>query len=276
MKPGTQLISTVVISVYKDAVALKLILDCLNRQTVKNFEVIVSEDGESQEIQSISDIFRNLNFPVLHLTQEDKGFRKNTALNRAIKTSQTEHLIFIDGDCLPHHGFIAAHQKYARKRLACTGRRIELGIGISTKIRNAELGLKRLASRLLFITSIPLLAADKAKNIECGIYSHILQRHTQNREIRLLGCNFSCNKQDLISINGFNEDYLAPGIGEDSDIDWRLIQSGVKIKNVKFTAVQYHLYHPRMYIPSRKNKAIFLKTQKENTIICKNGMHHYM
>jgi len=163
MKPGTQLISTVVISVYKDAVALKLILDCLNRQTVKNFEVIVSEDGESQEIQSISDIFRNLNFPVLHLTQEDKGFRKNTALNRAIKTSQTEHLIFIDGDCLPHHGFIAAHQKYARKRLACTGRRIELGIGISTKIRNAELGLKRLASRLLLLPAFRYLLPTKQK-----------------------------------------------------------------------------------------------------------------
>ncbi len=264
--------SSIVISVYKDAVALKLILDCLNRQTVNNFEVIISEDCQSQEIQSITKNLNAFDFPATHLTQEDRGFRKNIALNRAIEASQAEHIIFLDGDCLPHPAFIAAHQKYAKKGLACTGRRIELGTTISARIRNADFSLKRLTSRLLFFTSIPLLAADRAKNIECGIYSKALQRLTEEREIRLLGCNFSCNKQDLININGFNEDYLAPGIGEDSDIDWRLIQSGVKIRNVKFTAIQYHLYHPRMYSPSRINNDIFQTTQEENIIICKNGI----
>lgn len=272
MKKNSQLSSSIVISVYKDAVALKLILGCLNRQTVNNFEVIISEDCQSLEIHSITKKFNAFDFPVLHLTQEDKGFRKNIALNRAIEASQTEHIIFLDGDCLPHPAFIAAHQKYAQKGQACTGRRIELGTNISTKIRNAEFNLKRLTNRVLFFTSIPLLTTDKAKNIECGIYSKTLQRLTEDREIRLLGCNFSCNKQDLININGFNEDYLAPGIGEDSDIDWRLIQSGVKIKNVKFTALQYHMHHPRMYSPSRINNDIFQTTREECIIICKNGI----
>lgn len=272
MNNNSQLFSTIIISVYKDAIALKLILNCLNRQTTDNFEVIVSEDGQSREIQSMSKFFDSFNFSIHHLTQDDKGFRKNIALNRAIKTSQTEHIIFIDGDCLPHPAFVAAHQKYAQQGRACTGRRIELGANTSKDIRNTNFNLIRLTSRLLFITSIPLLTTDRAKNIECGIYSHILQSLTGNRKIRLLGSNFSCNKQDLININGFNEDYVAPGIGEDSDIDWRLIQSNIKIKNIKFTATQYHLYHPRRYQPSTTNETIFHQTKKDNIVICKKGI----
>lgn len=273
MTKNTQLTSSVIISVYKDAVALKRILECLNKQTVNNFEVIVSEDCQNREIYSIIKSSDTFNFPLLHLTQEDNGFRKNIALNRAIKASQTEHIIFIDGDCLPHPAFISAHQKYAKKGITCTGRRLELGENISTKIRDAKFSLQRLTNRLLFLTSIPLLAADRAKNIECGIYSKTLQHLTADREIRLLGCNFSCNKQDLININGFNEDYLAPGIGEDSDIDWRLIQSGVKVRNVKFIAIQYHLHHPRRYSPSDQNRLLFEKTIRNRIIKCKNGIH---
>jgi len=273
MKKNSQLISSVVISVYKDAVALKLILDCLNRQTVNNFEIIISEDGQSHEIQSISDLFNSFNFPVLHLTQKDNGFRKNVALNRAIKASQTEHIIFIDGDCVPHTRFIEAHQSFTEPGFSCTGRRLELGKKISDDLRSEKKSFRIFTKRLMYFLNIFSLQLDKAKNIESGIYSRILFRLTRNRKIRLLGCNFSCNKQDLIKINGFNEDYLAAGIGEDSDINWRLLASGVKIKNVKFLAIQYHLYHPRLYDPSKENEEILIKTKKLNLFFCESGLN---
>ncbi len=120
---------------------------------------------------------------------------------------------------------------------------------------------------------LPLLL-DKAKNIESGIYSNFLQLFTANDETRLLGCNFSCNKKDLININGFNEEYLAAGTGEDSDINWRLVKYGVKIKKVKFSAIQYHLYHPRSYGISENNIALFEKTKKSNSYTCTEGLVH--
>lgn len=110
------------------------------------------------------------------------------------------------------------------------------------------------------------------KNLESGIFSKTLSRLTKNKETRILGCNFSCNKQDLIKINGFNEDYLAPGIGEDSDIDWRLVKAGVTIKNVKFSAIQYHLYHPRTYGLSQENVKIFEDTKYSEQYACRNGL----
>jgi len=272
MKTLTPPVSTVIVSVYKDADALKLILDSLNRQTISNFEVIVSEDGQSQEIGSLSNDFRRFDFSIQHLTHEDRGFRKNIALNRAIKASHADHIIFIDGDCVPHTGFVEAHQVFTMPGTACTGRRLELGEKISASLRSGRMSLKRLTGRLSYLALIPSLQNDSAKNIECGIYSRTLFKLSKNRSIRLLGCNFSCHKTDLIKINGFNEDYLAAGIGEDSDIDWRLSAAGVKIKNVKFLAIQYHLYHPRLYNPSKENKTILETTRKLQLVSCKNGL----
>lgn len=264
--------SSIIISVYTDHVALNLILESLKRQTSSSFEIIVSEDGESDDIKNCISRF-NADIPIKHLSQEDRGFRKNIALNRAIKASTADHLIFIDGDCLPHTEFIAAHQVFSQSGFACTGRRLELGEKISANLRSGKRNFSSLTSRLMYILNIFSLQLDKAKNVESGIYSKTLFSLTGNREIRLLGCNFSCNKHDLIKINGFNEDYHAPGIGEDSDIDWRLTKSGVTIKNVKFSAIQYHLYHPRLYAPSKENEEIFKKTKKLNLLFCKNGLN---
>ena len=275
MIPQTnKLLSSVIISVYKDDVALSLILESLLTQSVRNFEVIVSEDGESAEIKNCVDRFKPKDILLLHLTQEDKGFRKNIALNRAIKASNTEHLIFIDGDCVPHPSFVEAHQACTRSGITCTGRRLELGESISDNLRTEKIDLCYLTNRMQYLLHCYSLIKDNAKNIESGIYSKTLQNLTKDREIRVLGCNFSSNKQDLVKINGFNEDYLAPGIGEDSDIDWRLLKSGVTIMNVKFSAIQYHLYHPRMYSTSTENTAIFEKTKQSSNYTCRHGLEH--
>ena len=266
--------SSIVISVYQDEATLRLILDSLQKQTVDNFEVIISEDGQSDAIKKcVNDYLKPI--PGLkHLSQEDDGFRKTVALNRAIRSCSTDHLIFIDGDCVPHPAFIAAHQTLAAPGIACTGRRAEIGKTTSEKLRNRSLAISSLTNRFSYLLNTVSLLKDKTKNIECGLYSMTLHALTKNRKIRILGSNFSCDRQDLIKINGFNEDYLAPGIGEDSDIDWRLRKSGVVVKNVKFCAIQYHLYHVKHYHPSETNMAIFNETKRSDDYLCQNGLEY--
>jgi len=265
--------SSIIISVYDDCSALRLILDSLHQQTTNDFEIIISEDGESEQIKKFIEDYDKSSFHIQHLTQKDSGFRKNIALNRAISTANTDHIIFIDGDCVPHTGFIAAHQLFSGPGIACTGRRLELGTKISTKLRTGQIDVSYLTNRFFYLLHMPALQLDKAKNIESGIYSKWLHKLTKDKEIRLLGCNFSCDKKDLIKINGFNEDYLSPGIGEDSDIDWRLIRSGVTIKNVKFSAIQYHLYHPRSYVVSKKNTELFEEMKQSDAYVCNHGIN---
>lgn len=269
-----QVTSSIIISVYKDDDALALILRSLENQTKKDFNIIVSEDGNSETIKSCLQHFSNSQLSIKHLSQKDDGFRKNIALNRAIISATSDHLIFIDGDCIPHNTFIESHQQFNSPGLACTGRRLELGQKFSNDLRSGRIALRRLTNPVNYLLNIPALIQDKAKNIESGIYSKRLSTLITNRPIRLLGCNFSCNKNDLVKINGFNEEYLSPGIGEDSDIDWRLIKSGVTIKNVKFSAIQYHLHHPRSYTVSEKNIALFNSAKLSDTYTCKHGLRH--
>ena len=49
-------------------------------------------------------------------------------------------------------------------------------------------------------------------------------------------------RNDCLKINGFNNDFEGWG-REDSEFVVRLINSGIKRKNIRFCAIQYHLWH---------------------------------
>src|SRR5689334_10023098 len=85
---------SLIISVYKDVESLKTILEALRFQTHREFEIVVSEDGEWPAMKQFLQGYEHPN-PILHLTQPDVGWRKNQALNNAIRKSSGEYLIFI-------------------------------------------------------------------------------------------------------------------------------------------------------------------------------------
>ena len=89
--------ATVVISVYKNVKALSLILESLRVQTCKDFDIIISEDGEDAAMRQFVEQY-DWFCRYKHLTQTDDGWRKNRALNRAVLAANNGWLIFIDGD----------------------------------------------------------------------------------------------------------------------------------------------------------------------------------
>ncbi len=267
--------ATVIISIYRDIEALELILCALEQQTVKQFSVIVSQDGVAPEV---ANYLSGRKSPLLiqHLTQPDSGFRKNRALNRAILEATAETLIFIDGDCVPHHGFVEAHLRYAAAGHVNCGRRIELGPQISAELRGDPSSLQRLTRRLSYLRMARSLHRDGIKNYELGFPLPWLQPLLKNRSIPIVGCNFSAQRGDLIAINGFNEEYEAPGIGEDSDIEWRLNQYGARLHDIRFTAVQYHLHHPRSYQVSERNRLLLKQTRAAASPYCTVGLDSHL
>jgi hypothetical protein len=72
-------------------------------------------------------------------------------------------------------------------------------------------------------------------------------------------------------INGFDERYEAPGIGEDTDIQFRLELQGVRVKSLNQMAVQYHLFHP-VQKRSEKNQKIFEEVKKNNVFHTSYGI----
>lgn len=127
-------------------------------------------------------------------------------------------------------------------------------------------------SKVGFLLNLPGLLRDGVKNPESSLYSPFLQIFRSHKRTRLLGCNFSCYREDLERVNGFNEEYVSIGTGEDSDIDWRLTASGCENYDVKHLAPLFHLYHDRVWPSTSENGVIFERSRKLNLWRCKFGL----
>ena len=238
--------TSIIIATYKDIEALRLIIDSLKRQSYTNFEVIVAEDNNSKEV---SDYIKSISgLDVLHTSQEDIAIRKPRSQNNAILASTGEYLIFIDGDCVLYRDFIKAHIYLSNKDSVLAGRRVNLGPVTSRLIRKRYLN-PSLLEKFYFIL-LPLLLIDKASHATQGIYlkptgwlykTFILNRKKATTNI--LGCNFSCFRDDFIKIDGFDESYGETAVPDDTDIQWRFEAAGLRIKSCKLAANEFHLYH---------------------------------
>ena len=87
----------------------------------------------------------------------------------------------------------------------------------------------------------------------------------------MLGCNFSIEKRLMEQVNGFNEEYRAPGLGEDSDISFRLELMGVRMVSLRYLAVLYHLYHAATVV-GEENKRIYERLLASHEIVCRKGL----
>lgn len=262
---------SLIISVYKNTHDLKVILDKIPYQTHLPSEIIISEDGDSSEMRTFLESY-STNIPLVHLSQKDNGWQKNKALNNAIINSKYEYLIFIDGDCVLHNKFIQNHLLLSNPQYVLAGKRIKLGPIYSKNLANTDL-LKFQKQIILKARSI---LNDKAAFYEESIYIPLnLITSTIIKKLgisSIKGCNFSCYKTTIMAINGFDEDYTRPAIGEDHDLVWRFEGLGYKIVSIKHFAVQYHLYHKENWTSQEENLLLLEKKQKEKTFICLNGI----
>ncbi len=263
------MLASVVISYYKNIANLEILLLALNNQSSKKtFEVIVSEDDDAVETTNFISAQQSLlSFPLIHVSQSDEGFRKCKALNRAIAASSTDFIIFLDGDCIPHRHFVKQYLLAKQPGRVIYGRRVML----SEKISNCIFHNKNMNSVAFFN-----LLLNACKRVEEGLYlPFIPQIFKRKKAGRLLGCNMGIFKQDLLSINGFDEDYIFAGGGEDSDIEWRL-ESLKKLSfySMKFSAIVYHLYHIDRFTRAMelKNNVVLSSKIKENHFVCINGI----
>jgi glycosyltransferase involved in cell wall biosynthesis len=255
--------ATIIAAFYNNIDYLRLVLAGFERQSEKDFEFIVADDGSKQEIvKELEILSKGIPFPIIHIWQEDKGFRKNKLLNKAITTANSHYIIFIDADCIPHSRFVEEHISCAEKGSCLTGRRVNLSQKYTRtlspqKVRDGiiEKNNLRLIKDGLFGGSF---------YVEKGFYikSRLLRKIFNKKERGLLGCNFSLYKEEMLKINGFDERYEAPSIGEDSDVQFRLELNEIKIVSLNHIAVQYHLYHQLLERP-QENLALFNKIKEE-------------
>jgi cellulose synthase/poly-beta-1,6-N-acetylglucosamine synthase-like glycosyltransferase len=237
---------SLIISVYNKPEILRLVLAACERQSFRRFEVIIGDDGSGPAVKEVArEAESSYDFPILHLWHEDRGWRKNTMLNNAIRASSAGYLAFIDGDCLPSRHFLRDHWENRQPQKTLLGRRMMMSRRWSEQLtvdRVLNGWYEKIGLRELMESFRGELSA-----FEDGIrISSPLIRNTLRRKARgMLGSNFSVAKEHLVAVNGFDELYDGPGCGEDTDIEYRLSLIGVTGVSIRNLAIQYHVYHPR-------------------------------
>ncbi len=268
---------SLIISFYNKIELLKFIFAALERQTYQNFEVIVADDGSKKEIvEEIDRLRNNFSFIIRHVWQEDNGWQKNKILNHAIVASEGDYLIFIDGDCIPHKRFIQEHVENRAQHQVISGRRILLTEKISkaltlTKIQNGYFD---------FLVGFPLFfqtVFGRKKTYMEDMFRirnpHIRSIFLKDRRRYLLGCNYSVWKSDLLKINGFDERFIHPGTGEDTDLEERLARTGVYCISKKHLVTIFHVYHVHFDTDHKPNKKLYEENNSNMVTYTPHGIY---
>jgi glycosyltransferase involved in cell wall biosynthesis len=264
--------ASVLIAAYEHCDFLRRTLIGFTRQSVEDFEIVVCDDGSGPGVRDLVGSFDStFAGKVSHCRHEKAGFRKCRILNEGVFRSKADYLIMVDADCIPHSRLVEEHLVSRKKGAYLVGRRVQLGPGFTERLGDDVIRSGRLESVLF--TLLPAVLRGEARHIEAGIRIPSWLRGSGARNVPLLkGCNFSCWKGDIETINGFNEDFVTAGGGEDDDVERRLRLAGVTGRSIKHAAVCYHQHHP--IVPRGVAGAELCKAlAKEGRSTCERGLN---
>lgn len=267
---------SLIVLTYNWPEALEKVLQSIAAQTALPFEVLVADDGSTaQTEQLIARMALTFPVPLRHVWQEDRGFRAARSRNRGIAASSGDYVLLIDGDMSLHPAFVADHVTHAQRGYFLQGGRLK-----ASKLETARLlrgGRPRFApwmradfddfdgTRRLYAFHQPMLARWKAKARQGG---------------RVMSCNMSCWREDLVRINGFDERMEGYG-AEDRELVARLENAGLRRRQLKWAALAVHFWHasraqPEVDDPSLPNNRMLAETIRSGRIRCESGIdgHH--
>ena len=261
---------SLIITTYNRPDVLLLVLRSIEFQTLIPDEVIIADDGSGDDTKETIRAFQKTSdLNIIHSWQKDSGFRAAKSRNKAIAKSSSDYIILIDGDMILHPKFIEDHVNNAESGYFIQGTRVLLTKNTTSKVLKA---LKDINIQFLFFS-------QGIQNRKNAIHSNFLSKLFSKKKNYLRGiktCNMSFFKKDCTNINGFNNDFKGWG-KEDSEFIVRLLNSGINRKNLRFNALQFHLWHNENTRASLKqNKVIFNNAINNNTKRCDNGINQYL
>ena len=252
-------LASLIIATFNQKWCLDHVLKALTKQSYKNFEILIADDGSTDETEAIA-----LKYPVFFMTQENNGFRKTRVVNEASKNIKSNYIILLDGDCIPHKDFIKAHIDLREEGYYLGGRRIDLTEKLTRDFlaQKIPLGIEPfLLKNFWRVPKINRLLPIKNKIVR--------KLFKQDKIYDMMGCNGSFWYNDFLKVDGYDESYVKAH-REDGDLCARLKHSGLKIKSLKGLALIYHLWHKRETY--YQNEDMFKETLDKKSIKARKGL----
>ncbi len=192
---GGYLRISVVVPVYNGAETISQTIGCLLRQSLPPVEIIVVDDGSTDET---SEVLREFDGRIILLTQPNSG--PASARNRGIKAAVGDFIAFTDSDCLPDEDWLL------NLSLGFDDERVA---GVGGVVRSAVRGLTS-----EYVDAIRLLDPQPDEDGEIPY---------------LITANACFRREALIEAGLFNECFRKPG-GEEPDVCLRMRRMGLRFR----------------------------------------------
>lgn len=255
---------SVVISTYNSPEWLKKVIWGYNTQTYRNFEMVIADDGSRQDtFDLIEEMKKEVFYPIIHVWHEDNGFQKSQILNKAILACTTDYIMMSDGDCIPRPDFVEQHIKFREEGYFLSGGYHKLPMDLSKSITKEDIYSGKCFD-VTWLKENGMQASFKNQKVDAvGMKSWFLNLLTPTTP-SWNGHNASGWKKDIVAINGFDE-RMQYG-GQDRELGERLVNYGIKPKQIRYSTVCLHLDHPRGYATPEsinKNRNIRKETKEQ-------------
>lgn len=262
---------SLIISTYNRPDALAAVLDGIRRQSDRNFEILIADDGSGDDTgELLHRLQGQIGAPLLRIWHPDRGFRLAAIRNRAIAKARGDYIIFLDGDCIPQTGFIAHHRRLAERGTYVFSTRIRLSRNFTQLVLTRQFDMPAM--------SLASLAKHRMK----GRIDHLrpvlplplgpFRKQPGKNWRKLRGGNFSAWAEDLKRVDGFDGTYVGWGL-EDADLAVRLSHAGLRPKDGRFGAGVFHLWHePRKRTDMGENLRHLQTVISGRTVTAQKGL----
>lgn len=238
--------TTVLFTTYNSPKWLEKVLWGFFVQTAREFEIVIADDGSRSDTRELVGRMQAIApMPIVHVWQEDRGFRKSRAMNKGILAASGDYLIFTDGDCIPRADFVEQHLVHAARDRYLSGGYFKLPMDVSQAITREDIESQRAFDTDWLVSQGLPLSLKTLKLHARGRWAEVLNHISPTRPT-WNGHNASCYKDAAIAVNGF-EERMQYG-GQDVEFGYRLQHFGLKPTRVRYSTICIHLDHKRGYV----------------------------
>jgi glycosyltransferase involved in cell wall biosynthesis len=231
----------VIVTTYEQVRHLRRGLRGYLRQTVRDFSLVVADDGSGPETRGFLEEFAaeaaSRGIPFEHCWQEDRGFRRAHIQNEAVRRGGGEDLlIFSDGDCIPPAHFVERHLRAHEPLSFQVAGGVRLTREVSEGITEADVDSGRFEALITPANRREL--ARRARRSRWGV------RMRRRNRPKIVGLNVAVDRRLFEALNGFDERFVGWGL-EDSDLRDRAMRyrPRVRVKILYGCNDVFHLWH---------------------------------
>ncbi|MFN4315812.1 MAG: glycosyltransferase family 2 protein [Chitinophagaceae bacterium] len=236
---------SIIITTYNAPEWLEKVLWGYQQQSFRDFEVLVADDGSGEPTRQLIEKMRGeVFYPLQHIWHEDIGFRKCTILNKAIQAATTDYLLFTDGDCIPRADFVEVHVQRREKGYFLSGGYLKLPMELSKTITRSDIETGNCFNKKwLRAKGLPGTFRN-SKLTHHKAWASVLNALTPT-SATWNGHNVSGWKEDIVAVNGYDERMRYGAL--DRELGERMMNNGIRGKQIRYSAVCIHLDHSRGY-----------------------------